>query len=290
MIDMIKEIPGQVFLFLYILFAFGIVLFGKRYAENDYTKDMEIPDPTLLDPLDMALLIKGVEGTIMVSIFNLWKKKIIDIKQDEKKIELIKLSSDVDGLNNVEKNILGRINSSVLYGEFFTQNVKRRMEDILEPNKQKLEWLKLLPDAEINARYSKALTVVFSFLLLFGGTKLILGITRGKPVFFLLVLIVGSIIVLFTSRVFDARYSALGKKFIAASSQRFEWIKNNKSDDLMADSNLLYGAALFGVGVFMGPSLGFLDQYSNASAGGCAGGCGGGGCGGGCGGCGGCGG
>ncbi len=338
MIELIKEIPGPTFLFYYILFAVFIVFFGKIYAVNDYTRNLEVPDPALLEPLDMALLTKGVDGAIKVTVFNLWKKQIIDFNQVpnkvkqmkllsdvyglndiekkvlkkarrrylftldlKSKVKLIKLSSDVDGLSEIENRILERARSRPIVSDFFDRSFKYEIASILKPNIINLESLHLLPDAKVKARYSMTLSVVIILLLLTGGTKLMLGFTRGKPLFFLFFLLAIIPFLILTSKIFKVRYTALGKKFIAASFQRFKWLKKVTSEDLMADSNLLYGVAFFGIGSLMGKSFGFLDQYSKAGAGGCSvggcssfggGGCGGGGggCGGGCGGCGGCGG
>lgn len=139
-----------------------------------------------------------------------------------------------------------------------------------------------------------------AFLLLFGGTKLLLGLSRGKPVFFLVIAMVISI--LFLKKYLTPTQTALGKKFIAASAQRFEWLKRSQDSSLLTDDNVLYGVALFGVTAFLGSSLApalhnliYLDRYSDASfgsggGGGDGGGGSGGGGGGGCGGCGGCGG
>jgi len=73
--------------------------------------------------------------------------------------------------------------------------------------------------------------IASSFLLLFGGIKFYLGISRDKPVTFLFILIIISVVVLFNViKPHKVKYTALGKKFIDHSYQRFEWLKKKEND------------------------------------------------------------
>jgi uncharacterized protein (TIGR04222 family) len=307
MIEIIKEIPGPYFLLVYCVFSALIILLAKKFAEMDSTKEMETPEPSEISPLDIALLNKGIKGAVIVSIFNLWKEKRIEIKKVKNNITLKQISADVSGLNRLESVILKNTSNQKYYRHFFTKKSIKTIQDILQPNKDNLEKLNLLPNSEVKNRYWFVSLLSVAILILFGGTKFILGISRDKPVAFLFMLIVLSIIALFFYiKPHKLRYTALGSRFIASSSQRFEWLKKNDSNSLMADDNLLYGVALFGISAFIGSGLGqflenprLLETYAGSNYGyGCGGAsCGGGGCsggsgcgGGGCGGCGGCGG
>jgi len=151
----------------------------------------------------------------------------------------------------------------------------------------------------VRKRYWNASLFSLILLLFFGGTKFFLGVSRDKPVSFLFVLLLLSVIAVFYYiKPYNIKYSALGKKFINASSQRFSWLKEGDKNSVMVDDNLLYGIALFGMSSFMGASYSnflenplLLETKAGSSNGyGCGGaGCGGGGgcSGGGCGGCGG---
>lgn len=300
MIEIIKEIPGPYFLLLYCVFSALIIILAKKFAEMDSTKEMEIPEPSKISPLDIALLNKGIKGAVIVSIFNLWRKKRIEIKKVKNNVTLKQISADLSGLNRLESVILRNSSSQKYYRHFFTKKSIKTIQDIIQPSKDNLENLKLLPTSEIKNRYWYVSLLTAAILLIFGGTKFILGISRDKPVAFLFILIVLSIIALFFYiKPHKVRYTALGSRFIASSSQRFEWLKKNDSNSLMADDNLLYGVALFGISAFIGSGLGqffenprLLETYAGSNYGyGCSGAsCGGGGCSGGGGGCGGCGG
>lgn len=303
MIEILKEIPGPYFLFIYTIISVFVIILAKKYAENDYTKNFKVPEPTKIEPLDIALLKSGIKGAIIVSVFNLWRKKKIEIVKIKNNIALKQLSSDFEGLNKLESIILKNTSSQKNYQYFFTQISIQTTQNLLKPNKENLERLKLLPDYQIIKRYWIATTFSTFFLLLVGVTKLYLGILRDKPVFFLVFLLIISILAVFSViKPYNIKHSALGKKLINITSKRFEWLKTKNNNSLMLDDNLLYGIAIFGISAFLGSTLGqllknpvLLETYavSNSSNGygcsgaGCGGGCGGGGCGGGCGGCGG---
>jgi uncharacterized protein (TIGR04222 family) len=299
MIELLKEIPGPYFLIIYTIISIIVIFLAKKYAENDYTKNFDVPEPTKIDPLDIALLNRGIKGAIIVSVFNLWRNRKIEIVKVKNNIALKQLSSEFKGLNKLESIILKNSSSQKFYRYFFTQKSIKTIQNILRPNKENLERLKLLPDSEIKKRYWKATLISIFFLLLIGGTKLYLGISRGKPVIFLVLLLLLSVIAVFLLiKPYNIKHSALGKDLIKITSRRFDWLKNKDNSSLMSDDNLLYGIAIFGISAFMGSTLGqvlenpvLLETYAGSSSSygyGCGGaGCGGGGCGGGCGGCGG---
>jgi uncharacterized protein (TIGR04222 family) len=302
MIELLGNIPGPYFLLVYFVFSVVIIIIAKIIAGRDSTRNMEIPEPSRLSPLEMAFLSKGVKGAVIVSIFNLWKKKKIEIKQGKNSVILNPISNDFSGLNNIESHFLMRITGNMLYQDFFYWRSLKNYKGMLQPNIDNLKNLNLFPTNEIKIRYWIAFLVSAAILIGFGGTKLLLGISRDKPVAFLFILITISIIALFyIIKPHKVRFTALGRKFIASSSKRFEWLKMNDSNALLEDDNLLYGVALFGISAFIGSIYGkclaeprlletyaHIDQGSSCSGTSCSGGgCGGGGGGGGCGGCGG---
>jgi len=106
MLEIIKEIPGPYFLLVYSIFAALVIFIAKKYAENDSTKDIEMPEPSKVSPVDIALLNKGIKGALIVTIFNLWRNKKIEIKKTSDNVILRQLTSDSTGLNPLESLIL----------------------------------------------------------------------------------------------------------------------------------------------------------------------------------------
>jgi hypothetical protein len=131
-----------------------------------------------------------------------------------------------------------------------------------------------------------------------GGTKLYLGITRGRPVLFLVALLTLSLIGLFRLVKPWAISTRLGRRYLWRLGEHFDWLKESvRSGRIQEGIDPAFGAAIFGIGI-VGSSL-LIGQFFSPSkpswwsgpggwSGGCgaSAGCGGGGCGG-CGGCGG---
>lgn len=300
MLDLIKEIPGPYFLLLYTFISVCVIILTKKYAEKDYTENFEIPEPSKITPLDIAVLTKGIKGAIMVSVFNLWRLKKIKINKKHTAIILNKINNDSDGLNKLETVILNNLGNQKQYSYFFSAKSIKSVETIIQPNKNLLNELQLIPGAEIKKRYWNLTLISSCLLFIIGFTKLYLGISRHKPVAFLVILMIISLIALFIIvKPHKVKITCLGRKFLAVSSTRFEWLKKDKVESLLADNNLLYGIALFGITPFLGSHIGSdleafaASSYKSSGCGstGCSGGgsgcSGGSSCGGGCGGCGG---
>lgn len=303
MINDLINIPGPIFLIVFSVYAVGIILIFKRYVNKDYSLNYEVPEPTKLEPIDIAILKNGVKGAITTSIFNLWRLKGVDISKNKNSIVLKQKPTDTSKFNKLEKTIYKYILSPKFYRQLYMKTSVKTIDKILIPNKTRLQELHLAPDSKVIQRHLKGVILGSLFLLCFGGLKLYFGIVRGKPFGILIVLIIFSIIVLIlVIKPTNIKTSALGKKMLKTTQQRFSWLKSsNKGAELLMDENLLYGIAIFGISSFLGSELGdllenprLLERGSTSSfygygcgCAGCGGGCSGGGCGGGCGGCGG---
>ena len=155
MLELIKEIPGPTFFTLYVIVAFFIILYARIYTEIESSSEIQIPEPSQLSPLDIALLYNGVNGAILVSVFNLWRKKKININSKyiffgfKYIVEISKLSSDMAGLNEVEKIILEKTDSKILYNKFFLAHSTKEIKAASQQRKKNLERLKLLPDDDM---------------------------------------------------------------------------------------------------------------------------------------------
>lgn len=171
----------------------------------------------------------------------------------------------------------------------------RRLERAVSDEAAKLarrleQYGLILPvDAAARARWGPA-TIMFA-LAAFGTVKILIGLSRHRPVLFLVAGVLATIGVaiyfLTRSRRTRAGDAALDRlKRVHASLHRSDYSG-------VAAHDLALAVALFGPAVLSG---GPLDELRNAlgaspprqNGGGCGSGCGGGGCGGGCGGCGGC--
>jgi len=311
MIEKLISIPGPIFLIIYTVYSVIVIYLIKVFVSRDSSLKFEIPDPTKLTPLDVGLLKNGLKGAIITSVFSLWRQKAIDISSNKNRVILKRKEAEILEFNKLESTLYQYLSKPKYYKMLFKRSSLKAIDKVLQPNKEKLLELKLAPDNSVINKHWLGAFFGFVLLTVFGGIKIYYGIVREKPVIFLVILFILSIIILRQLiRPNKVKTSALGKKFISTAKTRFEWLKSSeKGKTLLKSEDLLYGIAIFGISSFAGSSLGSLltnpiliDQSSNSLYGnGCAGcggnvhGCGGGGCsggcsGGGCGGCGGCGG
>ncbi len=286
MFDFLIKIPGPQFLFISAIYSTSVIFIARLFLKNDYTRNLEIPEPTKIQPFEISILKFGIKGAVVTSIFNLWKNKAIHINLKDRRFAISQKPYSSDRLNKLERAIYNFAGNGKFYWQFFNRQSLNTVEKILvEPN-LKLQELKLIPDRNVKKYRWKTVIWGTIFILVPNGIKLYSGIVRNKPhsflIFFLIIYIIAIILFLNPNK---EKTSTLGTRFLKTSEKRFEWLKFSKSgEDLLADNNLLYAIALFGVSPFMGLGSGSLLDISNSyppmatnqsSGNGCSGGCGG---------------
>ncbi|MFZ4398666.1 MAG: TIGR04222 domain-containing membrane protein [Bacteroidales bacterium] len=308
MTDFIQQIPGPIFLLLYILYAAVIIILAKYLKDRDATFNLEIPETTSISAIDTALLNKGIKGAIICCIFDLWQKKMIDISKQGKSTFIKKRSDEYNIQNPLETAIFNYLKKPKLYRHFFNESAMISMGNILQNNLLNLQKLKLAADQKTIKRAWIILSIAMILILSIGLYKLYLGIIHEKAVIFLIICIISAIYLLFyLINPFHIYTTALGRKFLKNSAQRFEWLKAERNpENTSNDMNLSYFVAVFGVSALNGNIFsnfknpneiastldygcggGGFNSENCSNAGGCAGGGCSTGCGGGCGGCGG---
>jgi uncharacterized protein (TIGR04222 family) len=164
--------------------------------------------------------------------------------------------------------------------------------------RERLETLGLLL-TDTQAAMVRLLPLILVLCLpAFGIIKIFVGISRGRPVGFLVIFCVASVIAAFA--LFGRRplRSRSGDEALASIRRDNSALRSAaKSPDRLASSDVCLAAALFGLGTLAVGGLADLNSalrpvvaHNSGWLGSCGSGCGGGGCGGGCGGggCGGC--
>ena len=98
-IDFLISIPGPTFLVCFSLYSILIIYFTSYFLKRyDTTRNLEVPEPTKLSSLEIAILRKGIKGAIVHSIFNLWRKKAITIEKKGRDIYFQTTDSAVNHL------------------------------------------------------------------------------------------------------------------------------------------------------------------------------------------------
>jgi uncharacterized protein (TIGR04222 family) len=300
MLELLQSIPGPYFLLFYAVLAFILIYLAKKIVENDGTNWRDLPDPTKMNPYAIALLAHETRGVIALSFYNLWKNTKIEIIDNEKGPQLKRLTPKGDGKSGPESMILDWIDTESMYlKDLLSRNFYKHISFSLDNVREELINQKLVPDPLLKERNRNIRFFVGSILLAIGGTKLAMGIIHERPSLFLCISL--SISLYFLFLVTYPSITMLGKKFLKTSTERFEWIKHEKSDANLTEPNINLGIALFDLQAFadipwawyLAKPLLLQNAMNNKATGagcggaGCSGSDGGGGGGGGCGGCGG---
>jgi len=277
--EFIKSIYGPDFLLIYAVFSAIIIFVTYRIAKNDGTQNLPVPEPTKYTPFILSLLTHGVKGSVSLALFSLWQKKRIEIDNTAGgAIKITDNSKPLVGDDELETFVLKQAHIGRTYSEFFKKTLFPEAQTLMNPYLAKLVELKLLRSSEEVERLKWLALRAGIVLLMFSGIKLYLGIVRDKPVAFLVMLMILSIIILYSViNPTASKPTLLGIKFIKASNARFEYMKKAPDESIMADNSLLYGVALFGIGAFAATSAGsaFADPAEwerkyNASGSGCS--------------------
>ena len=301
MIQMLTKIPGPQFLLIFAVLAFASILFAWYLANADGSGDYRMPGPNSLDPMLISALSGGKNAVIRTVIFDLWNRNMIKISGEGP-------AALIEGIPSSEK--LGSTIHEAVY-QFTLRGTKQpsqlfsdtklntEIDALLEPTLRDLERQRLLQRSDDLSRTRLAFWAAILIIAAIGGTKLVLGISRYKPVGFLVVELIISFIALMAAvRPWGLKPTRLGYRYLKRLKKHFGWMQEHLSKkNHYTGIDPVFAVAIFGVSPLIGSPL--FDPFgkafrtgSTSQSSGCGGssGCSGGGGGGGCGGCGGCGG
>ncbi len=298
MFEFLIHIPATTYLLMYGVGALALLVVGW-YATLDDSVRFKEPAPTKFDAISIASLI-GRPHVIRTAMFGLWSRNLVRFEGDDSNPTVIATAGPEAGANKVEKRLLGFLRQShnplVLFSDI---NLKIGLNDDLKPVNEKLVQAHLLLDPEEDKRLVK--TAWMLVLVLLGGMlfRLIWGVSRNKPVFFLILeFIIALGLMLFLLRPWKIT-TRLGKRYLDSLRKHFEWVKKEMDGGKIPsgmDPSLplaVFGASMFSkIPAFDAFNRTFHRSSTSDSSGcgGCGLGDGGSSDGGGCGGCGGCGG
>lgn len=284
------ELRGPEFLLFYVVFTV-VALFVTRMLRRmlDGGDDAPPPETSSLvsDPYAIAQLRGGAPETLRVALMSLVDRGLIT--HDSRTFRTA---------SGVEPGHVRRTVERALVELFLPGGTAASLDSVkgvCDEIEARLERLRLLPDAMQRMRRFALMTVMIVIVDGVAGIKIAIGISRGRPVLFLIIL--SAIALLLVLAVGGPRRTAQGDDFLNSVRRLFAGLRQRKASlqrgGATADLALL--AAVFGVtevpaSVFPSGSLFVRTESSSASSGGCGsssssscgggGGCGGGGCGG----------
>lgn len=297
------ELTGPVFLgVMTVAMAASIGLAAVVRVQMSQRGSVETPncaDPKALplDPYDYAVLSGGRRNAFLSALAALSHKGIIDITSDK----VSQVGAPVNVTNWLERNIVDQVaRDSKRIGVLFT-GIKNNVQFDLIDDKLARYGL-ILGKKRLNQIRLATVAIVAFPLLVLGLPKLMVGLSAGKPVAFLIFeLMMGLFFVVVFAAQKDKPTEA-GKAVLktARDSNNALLVNYQSAPYALAGTDLVLGAALFGSvassndpymkarsnmgGCGSAPSSGCGSGGSScgsgSSCGGGGGGCGGGGCGG----------
>lgn len=293
MIEEFVQIPGPTFLILFGGLVTVAIAICWLWMRADGSEDYQLPDLTRFDSISIAQLRGGKRLIMQTAIFQLYGHELISFGGEGKDADITiphqkGNTSQLSGA--VEREIYRSLRSGTrkVSEICLDSGLWDRITTHLDPVQSELERLHLARTKSDSRRVWTITAVACLIIIGVGGTKLLLGILRDRPVLFLIILLIASVIAVFVILDPSSNPTSLGRRYLKETEKHFGWLKK-----LVKNGQMLEGIdpslviAIFGVGVLAGSTLyrPYQGVFSPVNQQG--GGCGGGGCGGGCGGCGG---
>ena len=280
------DLPGPQFLVLYLVVGIAVLVWLRRAAFG--TRD-EGPRrrPDLSDPYLIAYLRGGANEAARVACVSLVDRGLLELGAND----TLRATAHAQGLRTPLEQKLADVfrTTSAAPGLFAEPGLRASCQRYDET----LTELGLLPDAATVAARRGRLALALLVLVGLAAAKLYVGVSRGRPIGFLVVLAI--LLTVIAVKIHQPRQTGRGQALLADRRLLFKRLKERagslRPGGAPGDTALL--AAVFGLGAL--PAAGFpwarriFPRASNHSGSSCGASCGSS-CGGGGGGCGGCGG
>lgn len=294
------DFDGPHFLLLYTIF-FTAALFAAIYLRRSLLASDSRGDPPRLGPYEVAYLAGGKQAAVHAALAALVQAKVLEVRKAagktlgmscSKGYEVAAAQPLADDAAPLERALCNAAGDGAPILKL-QRSVDGEALKLAAP----LVLHGLAPSEELisKARWWPAMTLMA--VAAFGIVKIFVGLSRHRPVLFLVLAVIGTMV---------AAAFQLRRPVRTAAGNRLLNVLRNKHSSLRYESpgrfssgEMALAAALFGSAVLIGGPLGDLrralaatQSQGGSGSSGCGSGCGGGGCGGGgCGGggCGGCG-
>ena len=287
------DLPGPQFLLFYFVSLIAALLLSwqlKKLCRRSANLPFRLPE---LVPIEMALFAGGRERAIQAALVRLARRGGLAATADGR--GFVVNGALPAGSQALEDELYREVRS----GKGRAIHLRQLKCAALGPMEERLRKLGLLlPRKSTEARrFRQAATWPLLALIALGAAKLFVGLSRGRPIGLLIVLLVVSFMVLLWAWNSLPWRTVEGDEMLRGQQRRNAALQTTalKRSDGLADADLLLAVALFGTSVLAAGPLAWMHPVfmakpvGDSGGGGCSSSssCGGGGCGGGCGGCGG---
>lgn len=294
MLESIRSISGPVFLVIYGCVAACCIFMARIITASDTSRENRMPEAGRFGPYAVACLRGGIPAVIQAALFALHHYGYLVVTEERKFLRSgISLSVNMHAsgdLNEIEKAVLDRVTYSEGGADLTSdKSLIARIQNLMAGVLAEMQQAHLVRSPEERSRAKQISMILLTVMIAIGASKLAMGVYYGKPVVFLLALLIASVVA-FIFLVQPGRLQTqLGADYLKSLTERFAWMQKTGKDSSFHPA---FGVAVFGASMLSGTAFAqYLNSRNFSNSSGCSGGCsGGGGGGGGCGGCGGCGG
>ncbi|MES2925108.1 MAG: TIGR04222 domain-containing membrane protein [Verrucomicrobiota bacterium] len=277
---------GPEFLSFYLVSLIAAIWWSLRRSRKALEKFNARGDAaTPTDPYELAYLSGGVARAVQLAVVRLLHKELIRWKPGFLGAHLIRNGdSPVSGLPAIESALLARVRAEGASG-IPVKEACQGLDSTLKPVEVRLAAKGLRPTAEERSRASKSAILPMHLLGSIGLVKLVIGVSREKPVWFLVGFLVVTAIAAWVIASRTRRLTPAGERVLANQRTRHHIAKRaaerRETEDLPMISD---GVALFGA-MSLASSFAYAGLYQDlnritgkangAASGGCSSGCGG---------------
>lgn len=247
------EFNGPEFLLFYLLLSLGVIIavwYSRRSAEAGAPTKLNLADPYLL-----AYLRAGEGETLRLAVVSLIERKLL--AADGRRLKRTSWPAPRNFFNKLEPSILDKFREPAEVSTLFKD---KALKAHCQYYREQLAQAGLLPDDSIKAarwlRFSAAAIVLGSL----GGLKVMIGLTRERPVAFLLILMVIAAVVLV--KVAFPRLTTRGQEALEDARTLYAGLKEQAASlrPGTATAEVLMLAAIFGVGALSADVFGYARE------------------------------
>jgi uncharacterized protein (TIGR04222 family) len=182
------DLSGPEFLILYFCLSVIVILAVRHYrhrAESGPAPKMELSDPYLI-----AYLRGGENEVLRLGVITLIDRGLLavngdTIRQKEQKIRR-------DAVDPLEYKVHKKFSIPAQAASIFQD---KKLKRACAPYREKLERAGLIPDASTTRDRTSRCVVAVGILAAVGLSKIVIGITRDRPVAFLIILMIAAVVV-----------------------------------------------------------------------------------------------
>jgi uncharacterized protein (TIGR04222 family) len=180
------DLSGPSFLIFYLCLGMILIFAAQHHrhrAESGPAPKMELSDPYLI-----AYLRGGEKEALRLGVITLIDRDLLivdgaTVRRKEQEIRR-------DAVNPLEYELLKKFSIPAQAASVFEDEMLR---EACAPYRAKLEQAGLIPDASTTRERTYRCLVAAGILVAVGLSKIVIGITRGRPVAFLIILMIAAV-------------------------------------------------------------------------------------------------